>query len=130
MRTKNELIAIVLLALLGMSSFAFAAEKGLLDGKTFVGTIKKKGQPGDADKLIFKDGKFRSTACEKYGFKEARYVSKRDGAKTRFELDVENAKGAKNHWSGTVDGTKLEGVMTYIADGETTEYLVDASLER
>jgi len=38
--------------------------------------MKEKGKTkGDRDTLIFKDGKFRSTACDVYGFSEAAEVT-------------------------------------------------------
>jgi hypothetical protein len=36
------------------------AEAGLLDGKTFVGTMTEKGkEKGEKDEFVFKDGRFR-----------------------------------------------------------------------
>jgi hypothetical protein len=53
---------------------AVAAEPALasragLDGRNFDGIVLECGRTsGDADTLIFKDGRFRSTACDQYGY--------------------------------------------------------------
>jgi AhpD family alkylhydroperoxidase len=102
----------------------------LLDGRTFVGTIVPKGKAsGDPDTLIFKEGRFRSVACEKYGFMETGYASRKEGSRTIFELDVENEKGAKNHWNGSVEGKKLRATMRSMSDGSSTDFIVVADLK-
>src|SRR5208337_1395611 len=64
-----------------------------LDGKVFVGQIGKKGaKSGDKDELIFKDGNFRSTACEKYGFGPAPYIAKTGEGETTFETEIMSPK--------------------------------------
>jgi AhpD family alkylhydroperoxidase len=101
-----------------------------LDGKTFVGTIVPKGKSsGDPDTIVFMDGKFRSEACERYGFEAVPYSAKAESGKVKFELDAENSGGAKNHWSGTVQGNKLVASMRSMAGGKTTDYVVKAELK-
>ena len=44
-----------------------------LDGKTYFGQNGSKGKPADHDdEFIFKEGMFRSTSCDQYGFTEGR----------------------------------------------------------
>ena len=41
-----------------------------LDGKRFDGVFMERGKTsGDADTLTFRDGRFRSSACDKYGYR-------------------------------------------------------------
>jgi hypothetical protein len=106
-----------------LSTAAIAGDKPL-DGKSYAGTITKKGQEsGDPDVLIFKDGKFTSTACEKYGFGPTSYTTKAEAKKTLFEADVTSTGGAKAHWSGSVEGDAVHAVMTWSKGSESTTYL-------
>jgi hypothetical protein len=95
------------------------AEGGSLDGKSFAGTFTEKGKAkGDADTLVFKDGKFRSTACDAYGFSEASYkAAAKDGA-TSFEVTTESPKEGTMKWKGTVRGGRIEGTAVWMKKGQ------------
>ena len=68
-------LLVFVLSALSISLLA-AAQEGALDGKTFVGEMGESGKDkGDKDELVFKDGKFSSAACEKYGFGDAPYTA-------------------------------------------------------
>lgn len=82
---------------------------GPLDGKSFVGEIAAKGQKANPDTFLFKDGRFRSTACDKFGFKDAAYTTSGDGKVMRFRATTVNTSGAKMEWDGLVKGDRLEG---------------------
>jgi hypothetical protein len=87
-----------------------------LDGKTFVGELVRKGEKtGDKDNLIFKDGNFRSTACDPYSFGEGVYTTKSEGDIITFKTETATHKGDKIQWSGTVTGNKLEAIAIWIA---------------
>ena len=64
---------------------AVAAEPALalratLDGKNFDGIVLERGKTsGDADTLIFKDGRFRSTACDQFGYEDGPNTSTTSG---------------------------------------------------
>jgi hypothetical protein len=78
-----------------------------------------KGEKEFEDTLILRGGKFRSTACESYGFGAAPY--KMDG--NTWMSDLESAKEGKSHWHGQVEGDHLTGRMTWTkADGTVLNY--------
>jgi len=91
-----------------------------LDGRSFQGVFLERGKTsGDADTLIFKDGRFRSTACDRYGYSDAVYKVTPAGDGTRFEAETESAKYGKLQWSGVVRGGKLDAtVMMVQGDGK------------
>ena len=88
------------------------AQAQSLDGRSFQGVFLERGKTsGDSDTLIFKDGRFRSTACDKYGYSDAVYkaVAVADG--TRFEAETQSPKYGKLMWSGYVRGGKLDATV-------------------
>ncbi len=100
-------------------SLLAAAREGALDGKTFTGEMGEAGKDkGDKDELIFKDGKFSSEACEKYGFGDAPYTTTASGGATTFEADTVSAKEGKMHWSGTVKGDERTGTVVWTKEGQ------------
>ncbi len=94
------------------------AQAGALDGKSFTGTFTEKGKTrGDKDTLVFKDGKFRSTACDAYGFGEAAYTATA-GAGTTFEATTASPKEGTMTWKGTVRGDRIEGTAVWMKKGQ------------
>jgi opacity protein-like surface antigen len=91
---------------------------GPLDGKSFVGEIAAKGQKANADTFLFKDGRFRSTACDKFGFKDAAYTTSGEGKNMRFRATTVNPSGAKMEWDGMILGNKLEGTAVLNEQGK------------
>lgn len=90
-----------------------------LDGKTFTGDLLEKGKDkADADTFVFKDGKFRSVACDAYGFGDAPYTVSQDHGKTVFSAVTKNTKGDEMHWQGTVDGTSISGTVRMVSGGK------------
>lgn len=124
-------LLVIVLSVLSISFYA-AAQEGALDGKTFVGDMGEKGkETGDKDELVFKDGKFHSVACEKYGFGDAIYTAIVSGNDTTFEAQTESAKEGKMKWYGTVTGDKLDGTATWYKDGQTpVEYWFTTQLKK
>ncbi|HSC35279.1 MAG TPA: hypothetical protein VLG45_08390 [Thermodesulfobacteriota bacterium] len=115
--TFYVLLVFVLYAL--SISLLAAAQEGALDGKTFAGEMGETGKKkGDKDELIFKDGKFSSEACEKYGFGDAPYTTTASGGATTFEADTVSVKEGKMHWSGTVKGDELTGTVVWTKEGQ------------
>ena len=102
-----------------------------LDGKTFVGEVGEKGKTkGDKDQFVFKDGTFRSTACDQYGFTATPYRSTAQGTAVMFEAAAISPTDGEMGWKGTAkdDGT-LEGTATWTKSGQApTEYWFKGSL--
>jgi hypothetical protein len=89
-----------------------------LDGRRFDGIVLEAGHTaGDADSLIFEGGRFRSTACDRYGYGDGAYVACRDGDRIAFEAETESIRYGRLRWGGTVTGTRLDGTLTMLRDG-------------
>ena len=104
------------------------AQSPSLDGKTFEGVFLKRGKTsGDADTLIFKDGRFRSTACDKYGYSDAAYKATSEGGTVRFEAETESPKYGKLRWNGFIRDGKLDATaVMHREGGKSTENWVVA----
>jgi hypothetical protein len=106
-------------ALAMMLTAAPALASGALDGKRFDGVFMERGKTsGDADTLTFRDGRFRSSACDKYGYSDAAYKASTQGDTTVFEAETESAKYGKLLWKGTVRGEKLDATVMSIRSGK------------
>ena len=92
----------------------------ILDGRSFVGIVLECGKTqGDADTIIFKDGRFRSTACDRYGYGDGAYTATAADGGVRFEAQTESPKYGKLIWRGLVRGRRLDGTLTMVRDGKT-----------
>ena len=93
----------------------------MLDGRNFTGIVLECGKTeGDADTIIFKDGRFRSTACDKYEYGDGAYTTaKADGGGVRFQAQTESPKYGKLLWEGMVRGKRLDASFTMVRDGKT-----------
>ena len=74
---------------------------------------------GDADTLSFKDGRFRSSACDPYGYGDGAYTATQSGEAIAFEAETESPQYGKLLWKGTVRGPRLDGTMTMVRDGQS-----------
>lgn len=98
---------------------ASPALAGALDGRSFEGVFLERGKTsGDADTLIFKDGRFRSTACDRYGYSDAAYRISADADGMRFEAETHSPKYGKLQWSGVVRGGKLDATVMMLQPGK------------
>ena len=95
------------------------AQANGLDGRSFSGVFLERGTTsGDADTLIFQDGRFRSTACDRYGYSDAPYKAMPAGDGTRFEAETQSAKYGKLVWNGTIRGNKLDATVMMVQSGK------------
>ena len=115
---KSTAAAAVVLAT--ASVFPAFAQTGALDGRRFEGVFIQKGKTsGDADTLVFKDGRFRSLACDRYGYSDAPYRTASAGEMTRFEAETQSARYGKLRWSGLVREGKLDATAIMVrGDGQ------------
>ena len=117
---KRSTSAAAAVALAAAAVFPAFAETNGLDGRSFEGVFIQKGKTsGDVDTLIFKDGRFRSVACDRYGYSDAVYRTSSAGDTTRFEAQTESAKYGKLLWSGVVRAGKLDATATMVRDGKS-----------
>jgi hypothetical protein len=107
------------------SVFAFAAlvpslgQADGLDGRRFEGVFIERGKTsGDADTLIFKDGRFRSAACDRYGYVEVPYKSTPAGDAVQFEAESDSPKYGRLLWRGVIRGSKLDATATLVRAGK------------
>lgn len=115
-RTQQAAAAVVLAT---ASVFPALAQTRALDGRSFQGVFIEKGKTsGDADTLVFRDGKFRSSACDRYGYSEAPYKAAAAGDMTRFEAETYSPKYGKLRWIGVVTGGKLDATAVMVRDGK------------
>jgi hypothetical protein len=95
------------------------AEPGVLDGKKFEGVFIERGKTsGDADTLTFKDGRFRSSACDRYGYSDAPYKATAQGDVIAFEAETESAKYGRLAWKGVVRNGKLDATAVMMRQGK------------
>jgi hypothetical protein len=107
-------------ALATASIFPAFAETSALDGRSFEGVFIQRGKTsGDADTLVFANGRFRSQACDRYGYSDAVYRTATAGDTMRFEAQTESPKYGKLLWSGVVRGGKLDATATMVRDGKS-----------
>jgi hypothetical protein len=112
-------LCLVVALLFGWSVPRALAEGGALDGKTFLGEMTEKGKTkGDKDTFVFKDGKFRSTACDAYGFAETAYSAVGKEGETTFEATAESPKEGTMKWKGTIKGDTIEGTTVWTKKGQ------------
>ena len=91
-----------------------------LDGRRFEGVFIERGKTsGDADTLTFKDGRFRSSACDQYGYSDAPYKTVAAGDTVRFEAETASAKYGKLLWNGSIRGNKLDATVMMERKGKT-----------
>jgi hypothetical protein len=104
---------------LAVESTPARAQTSALDGRNFDGVVLERGKTsGDADTLIFSDGRFRSTACDQYGYADGPYTASVSGDAIAFEAETESPKYGKLLWKGVVRGHKLDGTLTMVRDGK------------
>jgi hypothetical protein len=93
----------------GLWTLPVGAQSNALDGRRFEGVFIQRGKTaGDADTLTFAGGRFRSSACDRYGFGDATYRAMAQGDAIAFEAETQSAKYGKLVWRGTVRGDKLD----------------------
>ena len=91
-----------------------------LDGRSFHGVFLERGKTsGDADTITFKDGRFRSSACDRYGYSDAPYKVTPSADGLRFEAETQSPKYGKLLWSGQVRGGKLDATVMMERSGKS-----------
>lgn len=90
-----------------------------LDGRRFEGIVLERGKTaGDADTLFFAAGRFRSTACDRYGYGDGPYTARAVGDGIAFQAETVSPKYGTLQWRGVVRGSRLDGSLTMVRDGQ------------
>lgn len=108
------------------------AQSGPLDGRRFEGIFLPRGKTsGDADTLLFLGGRFRSAACDRYGYSDAPYRVTAAGDALDFEAETESPKYGKLVWRGVIRGDYLYATAMMVRDGKPPlEHWVVAAVPR
>ena len=118
MARRPLLLAALALAALPAAMPAFA-QGTALEGRRFDGVFIQRGKTsGDADTLTFQGGRFRSSACDRYGYGDAPYRVTAQGDALVFETETESPKYGKLVWRGIVRGDKLDATATMPREGK------------
>jgi hypothetical protein len=83
----------------------------LLDGKTFTGFNGEKGQdldPNEAEEIVFNNGRFISTTCNKYNFSDVAYSASDVGDSIHFQAVTLSPTHGKIEWQGVVHGDQAD----------------------
>jgi hypothetical protein len=113
----TRLLAVAALA--GAACGLAVADPGVLDGKKFEGVFIERGKTsGDADTITFKDGRFRSSACDRYGYSDAPYKSTPQGDAVVFEAETQSAKYGRLTWKGVIRDGKLDATAVMLRQGK------------
>jgi hypothetical protein len=92
----------------------------LLDGRSFTGIVLECGKTaGDADTIIFSSGRFRSTACDQYGYGDCAYSATASDGAVSFQATTESPKYGQLRWRGVVSGKRLDATFTMVREGKT-----------
>jgi hypothetical protein len=106
------------------------AQKGLLDGKVFVGQSREKNiRAVKEDELRFVDGKFHSISYGLKGFNEGVYTARAEEDKIYFEAETVNPKEGKITWRGIVRGDSIEVNYRWSKKGWLSNTKIDYSFE-
>lgn len=117
--SRRQALALALGAAATAHAGPAAAQGASLDGRRFDGVFIERGKTsGDADTLTFQGGRFRSSACDRYGYSDAPYKSSTAGDAIAFEAETVSPKYGKLSWRGAVRGDKLDATATMLREGK------------
>ncbi|MBI2266591.1 MAG: hypothetical protein HYU64_15750 [Armatimonadetes bacterium] len=128
-------VALIVLSVFVLSSLAIGATQSkLLDGKTYVGQMGEKGKGAEfQETLVFKEGTFRSKACDPLGFTAGPYGTTTQDGETRFTAVCSSPREGRIFWKGTVKGDLVEATSTWRKPGQEDRpivYWVKAKLQK
>jgi len=93
--------------------------KKTLDGHKFEGIVLECGKTsGDAESIVFRNGRFHSSACDAYEYGDGPYTAVQSGDGVAFSAETLSPKYGTLRWSGVVRGRRLDGTLTMVADGK------------
>ena len=85
------------------------AQKGLLDGKAFIGQYKEKHIGGvKEDEIRFLDRKFYSLGYGQKGFNKGAYTAEEKENKIYFEAEIVSQKQGNIKWRGVVHDKSIK----------------------
>ena len=129
---KTACLSLLVFGLVLWNGKVLLAAVKTLDGKTFVGEMGKKGeQKGQAEDVIFTDGKMRSSMCNRFGYSDGTYTATVSKDTVAFETQLTHPTDGMQKWKGTVSGDTLEAISTSFEPGKApVEYWVKGQLKK
>ncbi len=95
-----------------------ATPSRLLDGRRFDGIVLECGKTtGDADSITFEGGRFRSSACDRYGYGDGAYAARESATGIEFDCMTESPTYGQLRWRGVVQGARMDATLTVVRDG-------------
>lgn len=89
-----------------------------LDGRRFDGIVLECGKTaGDAESITFSAGRFRSSACDAYGYGDGAYRTREVAGAIEFESETESPQYGRLRWQGVVRGARMDATLTMLRDG-------------
>lgn len=73
---------------------------------------------GDAATVVFQGGRFRSQACDRYGYSDAAYSTTTQGDYVTFEAQTESTKYGRLLWKGVIHGDQFSATATMVRQGK------------
>lgn len=133
-KISQLLIFNFILAFQFTASVAFA-QKGLLDGKSFIGQYKEKHIGGvKEDEIRFQDGKFYSLGYGNKGFNKGVYTAKEKENKIYFEAEIVSPKKGNIKWRGVVHDNSIKVNYRWVKSGwfsdKVKDYLFNGKLKK
>ena len=122
--------ALILAAVLpGCARAQGGGAEALLEGLIFVGhTGPIDGSAVDGeDEVLFRNGRFLSTACNTWGFDSAAYTAESTADGIRFQAVTTSPKHGRIHWQGVVTGDRMQATYLWT---KARWYWFDAREER
>jgi hypothetical protein len=117
--SRRQALAFALGAAATAHTAPAVAQGASLDGRRFDGVFIERGKTsGDADTLTFQGGRFRSSACDRYGYSDAPYQASAAGDAIAFQAETVSPKYGKLSWRGAVRGDKLDATATMLREGK------------
>jgi len=136
-RQKINILIIATCLVLFVNPILALETSHLLDGKTFTGFNGEKGRqldPNEAEEIVFDNGRFISTTCNKYNFSGAAYTASQAGDSVHFQAITLSPTHGKIAWQGTVHGDQAEVTFVWTKErwywNTHREYWFKGSLKR
>ena len=96
-------------------SGATSAAWSPVDGKNFLGEmLSGEGKVlTSQEKLVFKNGRFASEACRKFGFGDGPYWLRMEDGKIQFIAETVSPDNGTMHWKGTITGDQVDASFVW-----------------
>lgn len=110
-RQKINFLIIIVCFILSVNPGVALETSHLLDGKTFIGFNGEKGRqldPDENEEIVFEDGRFISTTCNKYNFSDVAYSAREIDDGIHFEAVTLSPTHGKIVWQGVVRNNQAE----------------------